>query len=108
MNGLVDAAVVEPLTVFAVETFDMLHILTTDESKCSMEFGIVATIRTTHGLPDFFHQALMCGMVLFKVRKSVAAQEALFATEVHICEFNKSRHLLSEPGAAVSARQLLP
>ncbi len=50
----------------------------------------------------------MCGMVLFKARESVAAQEALFAAEVHICELNQPRHLLDEPGAAVSARQLLP
>jgi hypothetical protein len=35
--------------------------------------------------------------VLFKPRESVAAQEALFAAEVHICELNQPRHLLAEP-----------
>jgi len=105
---LVDAAFVEPPTVFTVESFDVLHILATDESEHSMEFGVIATIRTTDGSADLLHQALVCGTVLFKTRESVAAQEALFAAEVHICELNQPRHLLVQPRAAVSSRQLLP
>jgi hypothetical protein len=49
----------------------------------------------------------MCGVMLFKVRESIAAQKALFATEMHICELNQAGHLLGEPCTAVSPRQLM-
>lgn len=105
---LVDAAFVQPAAVFAVRPFDVLHILATDESEHSMEFGVTATIRPTDSLPDLLHQTLVRGTVLFKPRESIAAQEALFAAEVHICELNQPRHLLVEPRAAVASSQLLP
>jgi hypothetical protein len=104
----VDSTFVEPPAVFTVGPFDVLHILATDESEHSMEFGVIAAIRPADSLPDLLHKTLVRGTVLFKPRESVAAQEALFAAEMHICKLNQPRHLLAEPRAAVSPRQLLP
>lgn len=73
-----------------------------------MELGIVAKFRPANRLFDLVHQSLVFGAVFFKVGKSVPAQEALFATEVHVCELDQPSHLLIEPRAAVSTRQLMP
>jgi hypothetical protein len=53
-----------------------------------MELGIVAKFRPTNRLFDLVHQSLVFRAVFFKVGKSVPAQEALFATEVHVCELD--------------------
>jgi len=47
-------------------------------------------------------------MMFFKVGKPVAAQKALIATEEYASEFNQPSHLLIQPCAAVTARQLMP
>jgi hypothetical protein len=72
-----------------------------------MEFCVVATIGSADDLANLVQQTLMCGVMLFKVRESIAAQKALFATEMHICELNQAGHLLGEPCTAVSPRQLM-
>jgi hypothetical protein len=73
-----------------------------------MELAIVAKFRPTNRLFDLVHQSLVFRAVFFKVGKSVPAQEALFATEVHGCELDQPSHLLIEPRAAISTRHLMP
>jgi hypothetical protein len=53
-----------------------------------MEFGIVAKFRPANRLFDLIHQSLVFRTMFFKVGKFVPAQEALFATEVHLCELD--------------------
>jgi hypothetical protein len=106
--ALKDPPGVEPSTVVVVRSFHVFHILTTNESEDSMEFGIVAKFRRADCLFDFVHQSLVFGAVFFKIGKSIPAQRALFATEVHVCELDQPSHLFIQPRAAVATRQLMP
>jgi len=82
--------------------------LAADESEDSMEFGIVAKFCPANRLFYLVHQSLVFRAVFFKVGKSEPAQEAFFATEVHVCELDEPNQLLMEPHTAVSTRQLMP
>ena len=71
-EGLVNASGVEPLTVFAVQPIEMLHILATNQSEHSMDLDIVTGCRIIDDLQNLAHQLLVCSAVFFEVGISVS------------------------------------
>lgn len=105
---LKEAALAEPLRILPVERLNVISELSAKKTKIAQQICLRAPVSGADGVPDLIEQLLMRPAMHFKARKSMAAQQALFASEVHIGEFDQVRHLRPESRLAVATRKLLP
>ena len=94
--NLVNAAGVEPLCVFPVQSFHMGNVLAPQETQRPMKFGLSASFGAIGGVPHLIEKFLVGGGMFFESGEPVTPQKALFAAEMHLGKFHQPNQLRTE------------